>query len=254
MIPIKNGREIAAMRRSCAVCREILDEVAASVAPGMTTGELDRIVGERIRAHGARSAFLGYRGFPGNCCISVTEEVVHGIGGRRRIQYGDIVKLDIGIVLDGWIGDSAATVPVGVVSPEIERLMRVTEEALDLAVAQVRPGARVGDISAAVQSHAVRHGYTVVKDLVGHGVGRELHEEPQIPNFGARNSGPKLKPGMTLAIEPMLNMGGEAVVVRGDKWTVATADGLPSAHYEHTVLVTREGKEILTCAAKTASM
>ncbi len=252
-IPIKSPREIEAIRRSSAIVRDVLDAVSAMCAPGLTTAELDRACGELIVARGGRSAFLGYRGFPGNCCISVNEEVVHGIGGARRLQYGDIVKLDVGVMLDGWIGDSAVTVPVGVIAPATQRLLDVTEEALRLAIEQARPGNRVGDICHAVESSVTRHGYSVVREFVGHGVGRRLHEEPQIPNYGAAGSGPELRPGMVLAIEPMVNEGRADIVYREDKWTVATADGSLSAHFEHTVVVTEGDPEILTCRERTIS-
>jgi methionyl aminopeptidase len=181
----------------------------------------------------------------------VNEEVVHGIGGARRIQYGDIVKLDIGVVKDGWVGDTATTVPVGVVDEKVQRLLRVTEEALELAITHAQAGRRLGDMCAAIEDEVVANGYSVVREFVGHGVGRKLHEEPQVPNYGRRGSGPKLKPGMTLAIEPMVNMGTSGVRVLGDKWTVVTLDGKPSAHFEHTVLITKGEPEILTWRKRT---
>jgi methionyl aminopeptidase len=253
MIPIKNEREIQCMRRSCALARDVLERAALLCVPGITTLELDRAVAEMIREAGAKSAFLGYRGFPGTCCISLNEEVVHGIGKQRRVQYGDIVKLDVGVILDGWVGDTAMTVAVGGVSPDVEKLMAVTQEALRIALSHVQPGGRVGDVSAAIEEFSCKNGYTVVREFVGHGVGRKLHEEPQIPNFGKRGSGPKFKPGMTVAIEPMVNMGTPAVLVCNDNWTVVTADGKPSAHFEHTVLVTEHGHEVLTCQTQKAS-
>ncbi len=250
MIPIKNAREIEAMRVSGAMAREILEESALLCVPGLTTRELDRLVAEKIKERGAESAFLGYRGFPGNCCICIDDEVVHGFGKERRLQYGEVVKLDIGIRYKGWIGDTAMSVAVGAVSPEVERLMQVTEESLLLAISKARAGARVGDVSAAVERHVTSYGYSVVKEFVGHGVGKRLHEEPQIPNFGEAGKGPKLKPGMTIAIEPMVNMGKAAVIFHDDNWTVSAADGMPSAHFEHTILVTSGEAEILTCAKK----
>ena len=253
MIPIKSAREIEKMRQSCQAASEILEQVSAFNRPGITTGEVDRHAAELIAAAGCRSAFLGYRGFPGNICISVNEEVVHGIGGARRIQYGDIVKLDIGVFKNGWVGDTAATVPVGIIDPATARLLQVTEDTLNAAIPHVREGRRLGEVCALIEENVVRHGYTVVREFVGHGVGRKLHEEPQVPNYGNRTDGPKLKAGMTLAIEPMVNMGGSAVKVLNDNWTVITADNQPSAHYEHTVLVTRGEPEILTWREKTLS-
>ncbi|MBX7158078.1 MAG: type I methionyl aminopeptidase [Verrucomicrobiae bacterium] len=252
-IPIKNAREIEAMRCSGAMAREILEEMVALCVPGVTTSDLDRAVAEKIQERGAKSAFLGYRGFPGNCCISLNEEVVHGMGTQRRVQYGDLVKLDIGIIWEGWIGDTATTVVVGVVAPEVQRMVDVTEEALNLGIAQAISGNCVDDISCAIESYVTRHGYSVVREFVGHGVGKKLHEEPQVPNY--RQGGPKikLKPGMTLAIEPMVNMGKAEIVVRSDGWTAAAVDGKPSAHFEHTVLITENKPEILTCSFRTAS-
>ena len=204
------------------------------------------VAGERIAAAGCRSAFLGYRGFPGQICISVNEEVVHGIGGSRTISYGDIVKLDVGVVRDGWVGDNATTVAAGAVPPETGRLRQVTEQALLQAIPYVRENARLGDVCAAIERTVLAAGMSVVREFVGHGVGRKLHEEPQIPNYGRRGTGPRLRAGMTLAIEPMVNLGGGAVRILEDGWTVVTADGSPSAHFEHTVLVTKGEPEILT--------
>src|SRR5678815_2742499 len=200
-----------------------------------------------------RSAFLGYKKFPGNICISVNEEVVHGIGGSRRVQYGDIVKIDCGVIKDGWVGDTATTVPVGAIDPRIQRLLHVTEDALEIAIKHAQAGQRLGDLSSSVEEAVVANGYSVVREFVGHGVGRKLHEEPQVPNYGRPGTGPKLKPGMTIAIEPMVNMGGSAVRVLDDNWTVVTADGKPSAHFEHTVLITRDEPEILTWRERTLS-
>jgi len=250
-IPIKNASEIEKMRRAGESAAEILNELATLVAPGVTTGEIDHAASQFMAERGVRSAFLGYRKFPGHICISLNEEVVHGIGGPRKIAYGDVVKLDVGIVRDGWIGDTAMSVPVGIIDPETERLLTVTEQILDSAVQLARGGSRLGDVSAHVEEQAIRHGYSVVREFVGHGVGKTLHEEPQIPNFGKRGTGPVLKPGMTLAIEPMINMGKARVRVLEDKWTVVAADGLPSAHFEHTVLVTDGAPEILTWPRKT---
>jgi methionyl aminopeptidase len=251
MIPIKRGSEIDKMRRAGEAAAEILNRLADLAAPGVATVEIDRAAAQFMHEAGVQSAFLGYKKFPGNICISINEEVVHGIGGERKIRYGDVVKMDVGIVREGWIGDTAMSVPVGIIEPEMERLLTVTEQILEGAVQCVHAGRHLGDVSAYVEEQAIQHGYSVVREFVGHGVGRHLHEEPQIPNFGKRGTGPILKPGMTLAIEPMINMGKAKVRVLGDKWTVVTADGLPSAHFEHTVLVTEGPPEILTWPRKT---
>lgn len=251
MIPIKKGPEIDGMRRAGETAAEILNKLVDMLAPGVTTGDIDHAAGRYMAEAGVKSAFLGYHKFPGNICISLNEEVVHGIGGPRKISYGDVVKIDVGIVRDGWIGDNAVSVPVGIIDPEVERLLTVTEQILDDAVQMVLPGRPLGDICAFIEEQTVANGYTVVREFVGHGVGRKLHEEPQIPNFGKRGKKPILKPGMTLAIEPMINMGKARVRVLDDKWTVVTADGLPSAHFEHTVLVTDDAPEVLTWPRKT---
>jgi methionyl aminopeptidase len=241
------------MRVACRTASSILDRVAALVRPGITTREVDQAAAELMAEEGCRSAFLGYRGFPGNICISVNEEVVHGIGGARKIQYGDIVKLDIGVIKSGWVGDTATTVAVGVIDEKIARLLRVTEDVLELAITYARHGRRLGDLCAAIEEDVVANGYSVVREFVGHGVGRDLHEDPQVPNYGRPGEGPKLKAGMTLAIEPMVNMGGASVRTLADKWTVVTTDGKPSAHFEHTVLVTKGEPEILTWRERTLS-
>ena len=251
-IPIKSPREIEKMRSAGRVASEILETVSNFIRPGVSTREVDQYAADLIAAAGCKSAFLGYRKFPGNICISVNEEVVHGIGGPRRVQYGDIVKLDVGVFKDGWVGDTAKTVPVGIVSPEVQRLLHVTEEALELCIPLAREGKRLHDVCGAIEAHVVRNGYTVVREFVGHGVGRQLHEEPQVPNYRS-GPNPKLKAGMTLAIEPMVNMGRATVKVLGDDWTVVTTDGKPSAHFEHTVLVTRGEPEILTWREKALS-
>ena len=252
-IPIKTEREIDKMRLACRTASAVLDRLVGLIRPGVSTGDIDQAAADFMAEAGCKSAFLGYRGFPGHICISVNEEVVHGIGGRRRVQYGDIVKIDCGVIKDGWVGDTATTVPVGAIDAKTQRLLRVTEGALDLAVTYVIPGRRLGDLCSAIEDEVIANGYSVVREFVGHGVGRKLHEEPQVPNYGRSGSGPKLKPGMTLAIEPMVNMGGQAVRVLEDKWTVVTADGKPSAHFEHTVLVTKAEPEILTWRTKTLS-
>ena len=255
MIPIKSAREIEKMRLACRTASDVLDRVSEIVRPGVSTKEVDEAAADFMQAAGVKSAFLGYRlghrVFPGNICISLNDEIVHGIGSQRRIQYGDIVKLDIGVVQDGWVGDTATTIPVGMIDDRVDQLMRVTEKSLANAIKVVIEGARLGDVCAEIEDEAVKHGFSVVREFVGHGVGRKLHEEPQIPNYGKRGSGPKLKAGMTLAIEPMINMGTAAVTLLEDGWTVRTADGMPSAHFEHTVLVTKQEPEILTWRAKT---
>jgi len=252
-IPIKTPDEIESMRVSCRVAREILEEVSLAVVPGISTGEIDRLAARLISDRGGRSPFLGLRGFPGHICISINDEVVHGIGGARRIQYADIVKLDIGILFRGWIGDTATTIPVGVVPPEVTRLLDKTQEALAAGIQQARPGNRVYDISLAIEDYVVSNGYSVVREFVGHGVGRALHEEPHVPNYG-REIKAKLKPGMTIAIEPMVNLGRAQVRVLADGWTVVTADGKPSSHFEHTVLITEDEPEILTCLSEKAAV
>jgi len=251
MIPIKNKEGIARMRESCAIAATVLERLKEFVRPGVTTYDLDQAARDLIARHGARSACHGYqlgsRRYPAYSCISVNEEVVHGIGSLKRVlRDGDIVSLDIVIEYNGYIGDNAATVPLGAVAPRVADLLKVTEEALHLAIAQARVGNRIGDISHTVQTFVESHGFSVVRDMVGHGVGVSMHEEPQIPNFGRRNSGDKIKPGMTLAIEPMVNLGHHRTKTLGDGWTVVSADGSPSAHFEHTVLTTEKGPEILT--------
>ncbi|MEP6699256.1 MAG: type I methionyl aminopeptidase [Verrucomicrobiota bacterium] len=255
MIPIKTGREIERMRQACRTASEILDQVSELIRPGVSTREVDEAAADLMSEAGVRSAFLGYRlghrVFPGNICISLNDEIVHGIGSQRRIQYGDIVKLDIGVIEDGWVGDTASTVPVGMIDERTERLLRVTESALRHAIQIASDGVRLGDVGAAIDEIARREGFNVVREFVGHGVGRKLHEEPQVPNYGKRGSGPRLKSGMTLAIEPMINAGTAAVRLLDDGWTVCTADGMPSSHFEHTVLITKEEPEILTWRGKT---
>ena len=253
MIPIKNSREIEKMRTACRTASEILDRVSSLVRPGISTREIDQAAADFMAEAGVKSAFLGYRKFPGQICISVNEEVVHGIGSSRKVQYGDIVKLDIGVIQDGWVGDTATTVPVGMVDAATQRLLAVTEQTLTMAIPFATDGRRLGDLCAAIEDEIVANGYSVVREFVGHGVGRKLHEEPQVPNFGRKGSGPKLKAGMTIAIEPMVNMGTSSVKILSDNWTVVTADRKPSAHYEHTVLVTKGEPEILTWREKTLS-
>jgi methionyl aminopeptidase len=255
MIPIKSGREIEKMRQACRTASEILDRVSELVRPGISTKEVDQAAADLMQEANVKSAFLGYRlghrVFPGNICISLNDEIVHGIGSARRIQYGDIVKLDIGVVENGWVGDTASTVAVGMIDDRTEKLLQVTENALRRAITFAHDGVRLGDICSEIESEATRNQFSVVREFVGHGVGRKLHEEPQIPNYGKRGSGPRLRAGMTLAIEPMINLGTASVRLLDDGWTVCTADGMPSAHFEHTVLVTKAEPEILTWRGKT---
>jgi methionyl aminopeptidase len=253
MIPIKTPLEIEKMRASCRLASNILDALSAMLCPGVTTRDVDQAGAKLMADAGCKSAFLGYRRFPGNICISVNDEVVHGIGGSRRIQYGDIVKLDIGVILDGFVGDTAATVPVGVVSDHVQKLLNVTEDALYKGIEKARDSRRLSELCAAIQDEIEVNGFSVVREFVGHGVGRRLHEEPQIPNYRTPAATAKLRAGMTLAIEPMVNMGRAAVKVLHDDWTVVTADHSPSAHFEHTVLVTKGEPEILTWREKTSS-
>jgi methionyl aminopeptidase len=246
-IELRTPGEIALIREACLVVSDVLDELAAATVPGVTTAELDRLARTRARERGAEPAFLGYHGFPASLCISVNDEVVHGIPSEGRVlQEGDVVGLDFGVVLDGWFGDSARTVPVGRVSAGAAGLLEATREALARAIAAAVPGGRLGDLGAAVQAHVEPRGYSVVRDFVGHGIGRRLHEPPQIPNFGVRGTGPALRPGMVLAIEPMVNAGGHDVETLEDGWTAVTSDGSLSAHFEHTVAITAAGPEILS--------
>jgi len=251
MIPIKNKEGIARMRESCAIAALVLKQLKELVRPGITTYDLDQAGRDFIAQHGARSACYGYqigsRRFPAYTCLSVNEEVVHGIGSLKRVlRDGDVVSLDVVIEYNGYIGDNATTVPLGAVSPRVSELLKVSEEALYLGIKQAVVGNRIGDISHAIQTYVEARGFGVVRDLVGHGVGISMHEEPQIPNFGRKNSGDKIKPGMTLAIEPMVNLGTYRTKTLSDGWTIVTADNAPSAHFEHTVLTTENGPEILT--------
>jgi methionyl aminopeptidase len=242
----KSERELQTMARACRIVVETLDALEAAAKPGVTTKELDRLAHDRIVKAGAKPAFLGYRDYPATLCISVNEEVVHGIPGPRRLEEGQIVGLDLGCIVDGFYGDAARTVAVGQASPEAQRLMRVTRECLQAGIDQCHPGRRIGDIGHAVQSHAEQHGYSVVREFVGHGIGRSLHEEPQVPNYGPPGRRERLRPGMCLAIEPMLNVGGPEVRVLDDDWTAVTVDGSLSAHYELTIAVTEHGPWVLS--------
>lgn len=245
-IPIKSPREIEFMRKAGSIASSILQALAREVAPGRSTGEIDRMAAELMREQDCKSAFLGYRGFPGHICISVNEEVVHGIGGARKIMPGDIVKIDVGIIKSGFIGDNATTVAAGDIPLETKRLLAATEQSLFDAISHARAGRRLADLCGSVEAFVAPRGFTVVREFVGHGVGRRLHEEPQIPNYRPQGKTPVLMPGMTLAIEPMVNAGVGSVRILDDGWTVITEDRKPSAHFEHTVLVTEGEPEILT--------
>lgn len=250
-IPIKNKEGVARMRESCAIAALVLKQLKELVRPGITTYDLDQAARDFIAQQGARSACYGYqignRRFPAYTCLSVNEEVVHGIGSMKRVLHdGDVVSLDVVIEYNGYIGDNATTVPLGPVPPRVAELLKVSEEALYLGIKEAVVGNRIGAISHAIQTYVEAHGFGVVRDLVGHGVGVSMHEEPQIPNFGRKNSGDKIKPGMTLAIEPMVNLGTYRTKTLSDGWTIVTADNTPSAHFEHTVLTTENGPEILT--------
>jgi len=246
MVILKTPVEIEQMRRAGVLAAEALREVVRAVRPGVTGTQLNAIAERYLRARGGTPSFLGYRGFPASICISVNDEVVHGIPDGMPLPDGALVSLDLGAVVDGFHGDVAVTVPVGQVEPRLQRLVAVTREGLYHAIEVARPGKRLGDVGAAVQQHVEAAGLSVVRDFAGHGIGRSLHEEPQIPNFGEPGTGTVLRDGMTLAIEPMVNLGTYEVVMDGDGWTVRTKDGQPSAHCEHTVAVTADGAMVLT--------
>jgi methionyl aminopeptidase len=247
-IVCKSSAEIERMRQSGHIVRQVLDHVRSRVAPGVTTMDLERAAETKIAELGAKPAFKGYFDYPCVLCTSVNEEIVHGIPSEKRtLKEGDIVSIDCGVVLDGYYGDAAITVPVGAsVKPDLHKLLTVTEESLYKGIEQARIGNSIGDVGAAVQEHVEAAGFSVVRDFVGHGIGTKLHEEPQIPNFGARGHGTKLREGMVLAIEPMVNYGKPDAKVLGDKWTAVTVDGSFSAHFEHCVAVTKDGPVILT--------
>lgn len=247
MIALKSERELSLMRKAGGIVAQVLDELVQMVRPGISTGELDSFAERRCKELGSLPAFKGYHGFPASVCISINQEVVHGIPSPKRIlKEGDIVGLDFGVSYQGWYGDSARTVAVGNVSPEAQRLMEVTQESLRLGIEQCREGNRVFDIGHAIQNYVERFGYGVVREFVGHGIGRALHEEPQVPNYGPKGKGLTLKVGMVLAIEPMINAGSHEVKVLSDGWTAVTVDRSLSAHFEHTVAITESGPEILT--------
>jgi methionyl aminopeptidase len=247
VIVCRSAAELERMREAGRLVGEVLTELTAAVAPGVSTAELDEIAERRIRQAGATPAFKGYHGYPATICASINDEVIHGIpSGRRVLAAGDIISIDVGAALDGYYGDSAVTLPVGQVSEQAATLLRVTEESLYKAIEQARPGKRVSDIGHAVQRHVEAFGFSVVREFVGHGIGVRMHEEPQVPNYGEPGHGPRLAEGMVLAIEPMVNAGKPAVKVLADGWTAVTRDGSLSAHFEHTVAVTQDGHEVLT--------
>ena len=249
MIVLKTGRELSVMREACKISARALKLIGEAIEPGVTTAELDRIAEKFIRSCGATPNFKGYNGYPATACISINNEVIHGIPtAKRKIQNGDIVSVDLGALFEGYHGDNAATFACGDVSDEAKRLMDATRESLYEGIKMARAGGRIGDISNAIQSYVEARGYSVVRDFVGHGVGTSLHEAPEVPNFGTAGRGVRLMPGMTLAIEPMINIGKPQVKIMPDGWTVLTQDGSLSAHFEHTIAITAEGPQIMTIA------
>jgi methionyl aminopeptidase len=259
MVTLKTSDQTAKMRVAGRVVAEMLDACRAAVRPGVTTGELDRIAADILKKHGAQSNFKGYGvpvlpPFPGVICTSVNEQIVHGIPGKRRLKEGDILSIDAGAIVDGWHADAAVTVPVGTVSPEAAKLMATTEEALRRAINAAQVGKRLGDIGAAVQSFVEGNGYTVVRNYVGHGIGRAMHEDPQVPNYGVADRGRRIEEGLCIALEPMVNIGGAETRTLEDRWTVVTADGSLSAHFEHSVWCTAKGPIVLTAPAGKAAV
>jgi methionyl aminopeptidase len=246
VIALRTASEIEKIRESCGIVHEALDLAGSMIAPGLMTEEIDRALDGYIRGRGGVPSFKGYRGYPASTCISVNDQVVHGIPSGRRLLEGDIVSVDVGVVKGGYHGDAARTFSVGAIAPKVERLLAVTREALELGIQAARPGKRIGDISHAVQGYVEENGLAVVRALVGHGIGRQMHEEPPVPNYGKPGTGPELKAGMVLAIEPMVNAGGWDVVTLDDGWTIVTKDQSLSAHFEHTIAVTEGGPVILT--------
>lgn len=246
MIAVKNSRELSVMREACVVSARALKLAGEAVEPGVTTGEIDRLVRKYIEGQGAKPSFLGYGGFPASACISVNNTVIHGIPGKYVIKAGDIVSVDVGAYLNGYHGDNAGTFAAGDVSAKAQALMDATRESLYEGIRAARAGGRIGDIGAAVQRYVEVRGYSVVRQFVGHGVGTNLHEDPSVPNFGTPGRGPRLVPGMTLAVEPMINAGGPDVEILSDGWTTVTKDGSLSAHFEHTIAITADGPVILT--------
>jgi len=246
MIILKSPEEIEKITQSCLVVAKALDCLKDMVTPGVTTMELEHFADEYIRSNNAMPAFKGYRGYPASICTSINNEVIHGIPSDRLLEEGDLIGIDLGVYKDGFFGDAACTVAVGKITPDAEKLLRVTEESLYIGIEHAQKNNRVSDISCAIQKHIESHGFSVVRAFVGHGIGRDLHEDPQVPNFGLPGRGPRLKSGITLAIEPMVNAGRHEVVVLDDGWTAVTMDGTLSAHFEHTILVTEDKPRILT--------
>src|SRR5665213_1620710 len=250
MIYYKTKEEIELLRLSSLFVGRTLAVVAAEIKPGVTTAAIDKIAETFIMDHGGKPAFKGYRGFPGTLCVSTNAQVVHGIPGKYELQDGDIISVDCGVLMNGYYGDSAFTFPVGNVKPEVLKLLRVTKESLYKGLEKAVAGGRIGDIGEAIQFHAESNGFSVVRELVGHGVGKNLHEEPEVPNFGRKGSGPKLAQGLVIAVEPMINMGKRNVRQEKDGWTITTSDGLPSAHFEHTIAITNGEADILSSFAE----
>ena len=246
MIQFKSPREIEKMRKAGRIVAEVLDLISENIKPGVTTKTLDKLAAEYFKRIGARPAFLGYQGFPAHICVSIDDEVVHGIPGERKLVEGQIVSIDVGSILDGYNGDAARSFGVGEISPEDQRLLEVTESSLKKGIEKCLVGNYLGDVSAAIQNFVEDKGFSVVRDLVGHGIGRKMHEEPQVPNYGKPGTGIELKEGLVVAIEPMINAGGFDIRLLPDGWTIVTADGANSAHFEHTVAITANGPEILT--------
>lgn len=243
---LKSQEEIKKIRESCRLVAELLQELIRLVGPDITTTELDAFAQQWLKKKKARSAFKGYKGYPAYICTSINEQVVHGIPSSRKLKKGDIIGLDVGVIVNNYYGDAALTAVVEPISPEVEKLLKVTGESLYKGIQQAYLGNRLGDISYAIQSHAEKNSFSVVREFVGHGIGRKLHEDPQVPNFGTPGKGERLRPGMVLALEPMVNMGGPEVEILEDQWTAITQDGSLSAHFEHTVAITENGPEILT--------
>ena len=246
MIELKTASQIEKMRVAGRLTRQALELAGSMIKPGVTTGEIDKAVHDFIISHGGTPSFLGYSGYPASVCLSVNDEVIHGIPGKRVLCEGDIVSVDVGAIVDGWHGDNAATFPCGKVSPEAQKLMDVTRECLEIAISMVKPGVRLGDIGYAIQTHAEAHGYGVVREFIGHGIGSEMHQGPDVPNYGKPGRGIRLEKGMTIAIEPMINQKGAKVLMLNDGWTVVTGSGSLSAHFENTIAVTEDGAEVLT--------
>jgi len=250
MICLKSAREIDLMRISGKITSDVLSKVIEIAEPGITTKKLDIYAEKLLNEYGAKPAFKGYRGYPGCLCISVNEQVVHGIPGNRKLVDGDIVSIDFGVIKNGFYGDMAVTLEIGIVSPLKKKLVKTTKIALQKGIEQAVIGNHLGDISHAIEKYVIDNGFSIVRDYVGHGIGQEMHEDPQIPNFGEPKTGPVLKEGMVFAIEPMVNAGGYSVKTLKDGWTVVTRDGKPSAHWEHSIAITANGPEVLTCLKK----